>query len=82
MSERALSSRSDGYRMWNLAPLLPTGPNGEPLSTRVNRGRGELIDHIFARHRPVTPDNTPKAAHPLTVDALPSMDGRPIGPAQ
>ena len=40
--------RGDGYRMWNLYRLLPSeGPN----YSRIYRGRGELIDHIFASHR-------------------------------
>jgi predicted extracellular nuclease len=42
------ADRGDGYRMWNLHPLLPaTGPQ----YTRIYRGRGELIDHVFASHR-------------------------------
>jgi predicted extracellular nuclease len=73
----ARPDRHDGYRMWNLAPLLPTGPNGEPPSTRVYRGRGELIDHIFASHRLVNPDNFPQTHTALTADPLPSVDDRP-----
>ena len=42
----------DGYRMWNLYRLLPSeGPN----YSRIYRGRGELIDHVFASHRLVNP---------------------------
>ena len=67
----------DGYRLWNLAPLLPIGPNGEPAFTRVYRGRGELIDHVFASHRLVNPDNLPQAHTALVADTLPSMDDRP-----
>jgi hypothetical protein len=35
--------RGDGWRMFNLAPLLPEGEN----YSRIYRGRRELIDHIF-----------------------------------
>lgn len=38
--------KGDGDRMWNLAPLIP----GAERSSRVYRGRPELIDHVFASH--------------------------------
>jgi endonuclease/exonuclease/phosphatase family metal-dependent hydrolase len=38
--------RGDGDRMWNLAPLIPA----DRRFTRVYRGRGELIDHVFVSH--------------------------------
>ncbi|MEV6598500.1 endonuclease/exonuclease/phosphatase family protein [Actinoplanes sp. NPDC051346] len=41
----------DAARMWNLAPLMPTGHD----YSRVNQGRRELIDHIFASKFLVTP---------------------------
>jgi endonuclease/exonuclease/phosphatase family metal-dependent hydrolase len=33
----------DGWRLFNLAPLLPEGQR----ASRIFRGRGELIDHLF-----------------------------------
>lgn len=51
--------QGDGYRLWNLHRLLPAdGPN----HTRIFRGRGELIDHIFATRRLVNPTNIPAVA--------------------
>ena len=35
--------QGDAWRLFNLAPLLPEGQR----ASRVYRGRGELIDHIF-----------------------------------
>lgn len=35
--------QGDAFRLFNLAPLLPEGER----QTRVYRGRGEIIDHIF-----------------------------------
>jgi endonuclease/exonuclease/phosphatase family metal-dependent hydrolase len=37
----------DGDRLWNLAPLIAS----EERFSRVYKGRGELIDHIFVSHR-------------------------------
>lgn len=55
--------KGDGYRLWNLAGLLNLGENGEPPQeaaySRKFKGRGELIDHIFASHRLVHPGHTP-----------------------
>jgi predicted extracellular nuclease len=63
----------DGYRMWNLAPLLPReGPD----YTRIYRGRGELIDHILASHRLVNPDTVP-AVEVVAATPLPSIDDDP-----
>ena len=59
----------DGYRMWNLYQLR--APEG--WATRVYRGRGELIDHVFASHRLVNPDNIP-AIEIVVATPLPSMD--------
>ena len=42
----------DGERMWNLAPRIPESER----FTRVYRGRGELIDHVFASHALVAAD--------------------------
>ena len=63
----------DGWRMWNLYRLLP--PEG-PNYTRIYRGRGELIDHIFASHRLVNPDNLPMV-EVIAATPLPSMDDQP-----
>ncbi len=35
--------QGDAWRLFNLAPLLPEGQR----ASRIFRGRGELIDHIF-----------------------------------
>ena len=67
----------DGYRMWNLAPLLRGGPDGTPPFTRVHKGRGELIDHIFASHRLVNPQRMPDAHTAQTARPLPSVDETP-----
>jgi len=45
-------------------------------ATRVYRGRGELIDHVFASHRLVNPDNIP-AIEIVVATPLPSMDDDP-----
>jgi endonuclease/exonuclease/phosphatase family metal-dependent hydrolase len=65
--------RGDGYRMWNLYRLLPPD---RPNHTRIYRGRGELIDHIFASHRLVNPDNIP-AVEIVAATPLPSMTDDP-----
>ena len=67
------SDRFDGWRMWNLYRLLPLDG---PTYTRVFRGRGELIDHIFASHRLVNPDNIP-TVRIMAATPLPSMTERP-----
>jgi endonuclease/exonuclease/phosphatase family metal-dependent hydrolase len=41
----------DASRMWNLAPLMPTGHD----YSRINQGRAELIDHLLASKFLVTP---------------------------
>ena len=73
--------KGDGYRLWNLAPLLNAGPNGEPPTSspfsRRFQGRGELIDHILASHRLVNPGNIPVARTVLAGDHLPSMSETP-----
>ena len=69
--------RGDGHRMWNLAPLLPAAPDGTPAFTRVFKGRGELIDHIFASHRLVNPQRLPTAHTVQTAQPLPSVDETP-----
>jgi endonuclease/exonuclease/phosphatase family metal-dependent hydrolase len=68
--------QSDGFRMWNLAPILPNVGN-EPAFTRRFKGRGELIDHMFASHRLVNPGNMPVARTIMSPDPLPSMDDDP-----
>ena len=62
----------DGWRMWNLAPLLTA-----PAYTRIYRGRGELIDHIFASHRLVNPTNLP-VVDTVAVTPLASMTDTPV----
>jgi hypothetical protein len=65
--------QGDGWRMWNLHRLLtPEGPN----HTRIYRGRGELIDHIFASHRLVNPANIPNVEI-VAATPLPSMTDTP-----
>ncbi len=39
--------RGDGWRLWNLAPLLQPLPDGSPAYTRIYRGRREVIDHLL-----------------------------------
>lgn len=68
--------KGDGFRMWNLAPILPD-VDGEPAYTRKYKGRGELIDHIFASHLLVNPDNMPVARTIMSPDPLPSMGDDP-----
>lgn len=67
------ADRGDGYRLWNLHRLLPPGG---PHHTRIYRGRGEMIDHIFASHRLVNPDNIP-AVEIVAATPLPSVDDDP-----
>ena len=73
--------QGDGYRLWNLAPLLNVTATGEPPLeapfTRRFKGRGELIDHIFASHRLVNPANLPLARTVLATPALPSVGDTP-----
>jgi Endonuclease/Exonuclease/phosphatase family len=72
----AQGDQSDGFRMWNLAPLLPNVGNA-PAFTRRYKGRGELIDHIFASHVLVNPNNRPMARTIMNPDPLPSMGDDP-----
>jgi endonuclease/exonuclease/phosphatase family metal-dependent hydrolase len=65
--------QGDGYRMWNLAPRIPAAER----FTRVYRGHGEMIDHIFASHRLVNPGNVPAVSVLREPDPLPSMDDDP-----
>jgi endonuclease/exonuclease/phosphatase family metal-dependent hydrolase len=73
--------QGDGYRLWNLAPLLNVTATGEPPLeapfTRRFKGRGELIDHIFASHRLVNPANLPLARTVLATPELPSVGDSP-----
>jgi endonuclease/exonuclease/phosphatase family metal-dependent hydrolase len=75
------SDKGDGYRMWNLAPRLNFTPDGQPPAkppyTRVFKGRGELIDHIFASHRLVNPENIPEARTVVASNRLPSVNEVP-----
>jgi len=78
--------RGDGSRLWNLAPLLNRDSAGNPPSTppfsRRFRDRGELIDHIFASHRLVNPDNLPRVVTITAGGALPSISERPTERSQ
>jgi endonuclease/exonuclease/phosphatase family metal-dependent hydrolase len=65
--------QGDGFRMFNVAPLLPEGQR----YTRIYRGRPELIDHIFGSAGLVNPDNLPTAGTLCSPDPLPSMDDEP-----
>jgi hypothetical protein len=73
--------KGDSYRLWNLAPLLTRGPDGEPPAeppySRVFKGRGELIDHIFASHRLVNPGDMPVARTVMATPTLPSVTEEP-----
>jgi hypothetical protein len=45
-----IPDQGDAQRLWNLAPLMPTGRN----YSRINQGRPELIDHILVSELLVT----------------------------
>jgi endonuclease/exonuclease/phosphatase family metal-dependent hydrolase len=63
----------DAFRLWNLAPLLAE----DERVTRVFKGRGELIDHVFASHRLVNPNNLPEVQTIGSVEQLPSVGDDP-----
>jgi endonuclease/exonuclease/phosphatase family metal-dependent hydrolase len=73
--------KGDGYRLWNLAPVLNRSADGqapaEPPFTRIFKGRREVIDHIFASHRLVNPDNLPEARTVQATPQLPSVNEIP-----
>jgi endonuclease/exonuclease/phosphatase family metal-dependent hydrolase len=73
--------KGDGYRLWNLAAILNRREDGQPPVeapyTRRFKGRGELIDHIFASHRLVNPNNMPTAWTVAATPALPSVSETP-----
>jgi hypothetical protein len=56
---------------------LRINPDGTPAFTRRFKGRGELIDHIFASHRLVKPQRLPIVHTVQTADVLPSVDETP-----
>ncbi|GAB3434751.1 endonuclease/exonuclease/phosphatase family protein [Flindersiella endophytica] len=60
----------DGDRLWNLAPLIAA----EERFSRVYKGRGELIDHIFVSHRL---KGTVQSVRSLIDRRLPSIDDDP-----
>ena len=68
--------QGDAFRLWNLAPLLPP-VDGAPPYTRIFKGRGELIDHLFASRRLVDPDRLPTAYTIMQPDPLPSIGDNP-----
>ncbi len=72
----AQGDQGDGYRLWNLAPLLPT-VGGMPAYTRRYRGRGELIDHCLASHALVNPRRVPTCRTLHMPDPLPNMGDDP-----
>lgn len=52
-------------------------PEAERYS-RINRGRGEPIDHVFVSRSPVDPDDLPGVRTiPPTADGLRSIDDDP-----
>jgi endonuclease/exonuclease/phosphatase family metal-dependent hydrolase len=63
------ADHGDNTRMWNLAPLMPAGHD----YSRINQGRRELIDHIFASKFLVTPRNA-VSAQTLIEAPLASID--------
>lgn len=65
--------QGDGSRMWNLAPLIPE----QSRFSRVYRGRGELIDHIFASHFLVANNHTVTVDTYAAEGQLPSIDDNP-----
>jgi endonuclease/exonuclease/phosphatase family metal-dependent hydrolase len=66
--------KGDGNRLWNLAPLLPEGQR----FSRVYRGSGELIDHIFVS-RALLEDvqSVTSGLDPQAPPDLPSIDDEP-----
>lgn len=70
----ASPDRGDGDRMWNLAPLIPEAQR----YTRIYRGRGEMIDHVFVSRYLLDPDRLPPVRTlPPTADGLRSIDDDP-----
>lgn len=69
--ERA--DKGDGSRLWNLAPFIPE----ERRFSRVYRGRGELIDHIFVSHFLATGGRTTSVETIPAEGVLPSIDDDP-----
>jgi endonuclease/exonuclease/phosphatase family metal-dependent hydrolase len=65
--------QGDGDRLWNLAGLIEPP---ERRVSRIHRGRGELIDHIFASRRLVDPTNPPQVTTVAAGD-LPSIGDDP-----
>ncbi len=64
--------KGDGERLWNLAPLIPE----DERFSRIYRGRGELIDHIFASHFLVHHVDAVRTHTPMGAE-LPSIDDSP-----
>jgi endonuclease/exonuclease/phosphatase family metal-dependent hydrolase len=67
------ADEGDGFRLFNLAPLLPEGQR----HTRIYKGRLELVDHILGSHRLVNPDNLPTTGTVCSPDPLPSLGDQP-----
>ena len=65
--------QGDGSRLWNLAPLIPE----HQRFSRIYRGRGELIDHIFASHFLVANSHTLSVETIQAEGQLPSIDDNP-----
>ena len=70
------ADKGDGYRLWNIASLLPDIA-GEPAYSRIYRGRPELIDHIFASRVLVDPDRMPIADTIANPSPLPVIEDDP-----
>lgn len=62
----------DAHRLFNLAPLLPEGER----QTRVYRGRGEIIDHIFVSRALLERVDEGSVRAPVP-DRLPSITDNP-----
>jgi endonuclease/exonuclease/phosphatase family metal-dependent hydrolase len=64
--------KGDAFRLFNIAPLLPENQN----YTRIYRGRGELIDHIYLS-RSLAVKVIENSAQTLAAQPLPSITDNP-----
>lgn len=68
------SDEGDAVRLFNLAPLIPI----DRQYSRVYKNQGELIDHIFANRKLVSPAALPTVdSHIDILGSLPSISDRP-----
>lgn len=68
--------KGDTARLFNLAPQIPEADR----YSRIYRGRGELIDHIFASHLLAANGHTVSVDTYTAQPALPSIDDDPTNP--